>query len=426
MSLFRSSDLIFRSVLLATVIFLLIFLLKELIGSKTETNELLSSPVLVNTNVFGFVDDTLNQTTETVSNNETLSEILDPYFLQNTNVSKIAQISRNIFDVRKIRSGNTYHLFTLNDSLSTLEYFVYELNAIDYVVFDLRDSVNVYSGEKTVTIRKNSKSAIIKTSLFDALIENNASINLAVRLSKIFAWQIDFYRLQKGDNFKVIYEEEYVDNQKVGIGKVLGAYFSHYGKSYYAISFVQDSIYQFFDENGNSLRKEFLKMPIEFARITSRFSSRRLHPVLKVYRPHYGVDYAAPTGTPIKSVGDGTVESASYSGGNGNYIKIRHNSVYTTMYLHMSRFAKAIKRGTKVKQGQIIGYVGSTGLATAPHCHYIFYVNGTPVDPLKVELPPSHPVKANLRNAYQIQKRLVMYELEKVKLPADSLDQPPA
>ena len=151
-----------------------------------------------------------------------------------------------------------------------------------------------------------------------------------------------------------------------------------------------------------------------------------MHPVLKVYRPHYGVDYAAPTGTPIKSVGDGTVESASYSGGNGNYVKIRHNSVYTTMYLHMSRFAKAIKRGTKVKQGQIIGYVGSTGLATAPHCHYIFYVNGTPVDPLKVELPPSHPVKANLRNAYQIQKRLVMYELEKVKLPADSLDQPPA
>jgi len=426
MSLSRSSDLIFRSLFLATIIFLLIFLLKELIGSKTETNEILSSPVVVNTNVFGFVDDSLNQTTETVSNNETLSGILDLYYLKNTNVSEIAQTSKDIFDVRKIRSGNTYHLFTLNDSLNTLEYFVYEINAIDYVVFDFRDSANVYTGEKEVTIRKNSKSAIIKTSLYDALIENNASINLVVRLSKIFAWQIDFYRLQKGDNFKVIYEEEYVDSQMVGIGKVLGAYFSHFGKSYYAIPFVQDSVYQFFDENGNSLRKEFLKMPIEFARITSRFSTRRLHPVLKVYRPHYGVDYAAPTGTPIKSVGDGTVEAASYSGGNGNYVKIRHNSVYTTMYLHMSRFAKGIRRGTKVKQGQVIGYVGSTGLATAPHCHYIFYVNGTPVDPLKVELPPSHPVKAKLRNAYQMRKRLVMYELEKVKLAADSLDKPPA
>jgi len=426
MSLSRSSDLIFRSLFLATIIFLLIFLLKELIGSKTETNEILSSPVVVNTNVFGFVDDSLNQTTETVSNNETLSGILDPYYLKNTNVSEIAQTSKDIFDVRKIRSGNTYHLFTLNDSLNTLEYFVYEINAIDYVVFDFRDSANVYTGEKEVTIRKNSKSAIIKTSLYDALIENNASINLVVRLSKIFAWQIDFYRLQKGDNFKVIYEEEYVDSQMVGIGKVLGAYFSHFGKSYYAIPFVQDSVYQFFDENGNSLRKEFLKMPIEFARITSRFSTRRLHPVLKVYRPHYGVDYAAPTGTPIKSVGDGTVEAASYSGGNGNYVKIRHNSVYTTMYLHMSRFAKGIRSGTKVKQGQVIGYVGSTGLATAPHCHYIFYVNGTPVDPLKVELPPSHPVKAKLRNAYQMRKRLVMYELEKVKLAADSLDKPPA
>ncbi len=426
MSLSRSSDLIFRSLFLATIIFLLIFLLKELIGSKTETNEILSSPVVVNTNVFGFVDDSLNQTTETVSNNETLSGILDLYYLKNTNVSEIAQTSKDIFDVRKIRSGNTYHLFTLNDSLNTLEYFVYEINAIDYVVFDFRDSANVYTGEKEVTIRKNSKSAIIKTSLYDALIENNASINLVVRLSKIFAWQIDFYRLQKGDNFKVIYEEEYVDSQMVGIGKVLGAYFSHFGKSYYAIPFVQDSVYQFFDENGNSLRKEFLKMPIEFARITSRFSTRRLHPVLKVYRPHYGVDYAAPTGTPIKSVGDGTVEAASYSGGNGNYVKIRHNSVYTTMYLHMSRFAKGIRSGTKVKQGQVIGYVGSTGLATAPHCHYIFYVNGTPVDPLKVELPPSHPVKAKLRNAYQMRKRLVMYELEKVKLAADSLDKPPA
>lgn len=425
MSLSRYSDLIFRSLFLGTIIFLLIFLLKELIGSKTETNDMLSSPIVVNTNIFGFVDDSLNLTTETVSNNETLSEILDPYFLENTNVSEIVQTSKNIFDVRKIRSGNTYHLFTLSDSLNTLEYFVYEINAIDYVVFNLTDSINIYTGKKDVTIRKNSKSAIIKTSLYDALIENNASINLVIRLSKIFAWQIDFYRLQKGDNFKVIYEEEYVDSQMVGIGKVLGAYFSHYGKSYYAIPFVQDSVYQYFDENGNSLRKEFLKMPIEFARITSRFSTRRFHPILKVYRPHYGVDYAAPTGTPIKSVGDGIVEAASYSGGNGNYVRIRHNSVYTTMYLHMSRFAKGIKRGSKVKQGQIIGYVGSTGLATAPHCHYIFYVNGRPVDPLKIELPPSHPVKAKLRNAYQMQKRLVMYELDKVKLPADSSDKPP-
>ena len=426
MSLFSRSNLLFKSIYLVAVVFLLIFLLRELIGTKTGKNEEPPKIQIVKTNIFGFIDDSLNLSTETVDKNETLSDILMPYYLENTNVSELAQLSKDIFDVRKIRYGNTYHLFTLNDSLNTLEYFVYEIDPLNYVVYDLSDSVRIYSGKKDVTIKKDTKSAIIKTSLYDALLENNASIDLVIRLSKIFAWQIDFYRLQKGDNFKVIYEEEYVDTNMVGIGKILGAYFSHYGKSYYAIPFTQDSVYQFFDENGNSLRKQFLKTPIEFARISSRYSTRRLHPVLKVYRPHLGVDYAAPTGTPIKSVGDGTVEAASYSGSNGNYVKIRHNSVYTTQYLHMSRFAQGIKKGVKVKQGQVIGYVGSTGLATAPHCHFIFYVNGSPVDPLKVELPPSTPIKKELRAPYEAQKKLIMNELEKIKLPDSNSDLPPA
>jgi murein DD-endopeptidase MepM/ murein hydrolase activator NlpD len=236
-------------------------------------------------------------------------------------------------------------------------------------------------------------------------------------MSQIYAWQIDFYRLQPGDNFRVIYEEEYVDSQMVGVGNILGAYFYNYGKEYYAIPFVQDSIYQYFDEEGNSLRKEFLKTPLEFARISSRFSSRRFHPVLKTYRPHNGVDYAAPTGTPIRTVGDGVVVEASYTRGNGNYVKIRHNSVYTTMYLHMSRFGKGIKRGTTVAQGDVIGYVGSTGLATGPHLHFMFFMNGSYVDPLKVEIPPSHPVKEELREEYERQKRLVMEELNKLIVP---------
>ena len=426
MSLSGKSNLFFKSIYLLALLILLTFIIFELIGSKTEKDDELPGTKIVKSNIFGFVGDSLNLTTETVDRNETISDILMPYYLGNTNVQEIARLSKNTFDVRKIRYGNTYHLFTLNDSLNTLEYFVYEINALNYVVYDLSDSVKIYSGKKDVTIKKNTKSAIIKTSLYDALLENNASIDLVIRLSKIFAWQIDFYRLQQGDNFKVIYEEEYVDTNMVGIGKILGAYFSHYGKNYFAIPFIQDSVYQFFDENGNSLRKEFLKTPIEFARISSRYSSRRLHPILKVYRPHYGVDYAAPTGTPIKSVGDGKVVAASYSSGNGNYVKIRHNSVYTTEYLHMSRFVRGMKKGIKVKQGQVIGYVGSTGLATAPHCHYIFYVNGRPVDPLKVEPPPSNPIKKEFRNAYEIQKKLIMNELEKINLPVDYSDNPPA
>jgi murein DD-endopeptidase MepM/ murein hydrolase activator NlpD len=376
-------------------------------------------------NVFGFVDDSLNHISLAVKRNETLSDILESYNLLNTNVPEIAKRSKSLFDVRRIKAGKKYHVYTGDDSLNTIKYLVYEKDNISFIVYDLCDSINIYSGKKEVEIVKKTKSAIIKSSLYDALLESDASIELAIELSKIFAWQIDFYHLQKGDNFKVIYEEEYVDNQMVGIGKVLGAYFNNSGKEYFAIPFVQDSVFQYFDENGNSLRKEFLKTPMEFARISSRYSSRRLHPILKVYRPHTGVDYAAPTGTPIRTVGDGKVIAASYTKSNGNYIKIRHNSVYTTAYLHMSRFGKGIKKGTMVKQGQVIGYVGRTGLATGPHLHFMFYMNGNYVNPLKIEIPPSHPVKEELRNNFEQQKKIVLDELQKIDIPNNYKDNPP-
>jgi murein DD-endopeptidase MepM/ murein hydrolase activator NlpD len=371
-------------------------------------------------NIFGFVDDSLNHFSLAVKRNETLSDILEPYHLLNANVSEIAKQSKSMFDVRKIRAGKKYHLYTNDDSLNTIKYLVYEKDKINFIVYDLCDSINIYNGEKEVKIIKETKTAIIKSSLYDALLENDASIELAIELSKIFAWQIDFYHLQKGDNFKVIYEEEFVDSQMVGIGKVLGAYFNNYGKEYFAIPFVQDSVYQYFDEDGNSLRKEFLKSPMEFARISSRYSSRRLHPILKVYRPHTGVDYAAPTGTPIRTVGDGKVIAAAYTSSNGNYIKIKHNSVYTTAY-----FGKGIKKGTTVKQGQVIGYVGRTGLATGPHLHFMFYMNGSYVNPLKIEIPPSHPIKEELRNNFEQQRKMAIDELQKIDLPNTYDENPP-
>jgi murein DD-endopeptidase MepM/ murein hydrolase activator NlpD len=208
-----------------------------------------------------------------------------------------------------------------------------------------------------------------------------ATPELAIKLSQIFAWQIDFYHLQKGDHFKVIYDELFVDDKFFAIGTIKAALFSHSGKDFYAIPFTQDSVYQYFDEEGNSLRKAFLKAPLEFGRISSRYSKSRLHPVLKTHRPHLGVDYAAPIGTPIRTTGDGVVSDIGYDRGSGKFIKIRHNSIYITMYLHLSRYSKGIKKGSKVQQGQVIGYVGSTGLSTGPHLDYRFIVNGNPVDP---------------------------------------------
>ena len=410
----------------AATLSIIIFLLNGFSESEPQNN-IEKIPIIEPVdNIFGFVDDSLIHKSGIVKRNETLSNILDPFYLQNSNIAEIAQISKESFDVRKIRPGKTYHLYLADDSLNTLKYFVYEKDPVHFILYDFCDSVNILNGEKEVTIVKKVNSAIIKSTLYDALLENDATIEMAVRLSKIFAWQIDFYRLQKGDNFKVIYEELYVNKKMVGIGKILGAYFYHYKKQYFAIPFVQDSVYQYFDENGNSLRKEFLKTPIEFARISSRYSSHRFHPVLKSYRPHTGIDYAAPTGTPIRTVGDGKVITATYSRSNGNYIKIRHNSVYSTMYLHMSKFGKGIKKGSKVKQGQIIGYVGSTGLATGPHLHFNFYINGSPVDPLKIEIPPSHPVKEKLRDKFNVQKKLVMDELQKINFLVTEMQKPPA
>ncbi len=382
--------------------------------SKTETE--ITKIVEPEMNVYGFASDSLDQKSFSVKKNETISDIFMNLGLPANDIVEIVDKSKEILDVRKIRAGNTYHSFTKLDSLNSLAYFVYEKSPVEFVVFDLNDSINVYERTKEITIRENQKSAVINHSLYVTLMEANASPELAIKLSQIFAWQIDFYHLQPGDNFKVIYEELLVDSAIYGIGKIKGAYFSQNAKEFYAIPFVQDSVHQYFDEDGNSLRKAFLKAPLEFGRISSRYSRSRLHPVLKVRRPHLGVDYAAPVGTPVRSTGDGIVVGAGYSKGNGRFVKIRHNSVYTTMYLHLSRFAKGIKKGTNVRQGEVIGYVGSTGLSTGPHLDYRFYVNGKPVDPLRVEVPPSHPVNEELRSEFDVQKNIVIKQLNKIEL----------
>ena len=366
-------------------------------------------------NQFGFIDLELVETIKDVQRNETLSDILNSFNLGKFSLEEVILKAKEVFNVRSIRAGRPYHFYVSDDSLAQLRYLVYQKDNINIIVFDLNDSLRIYEDAISVEIRKESLSATINNSLYACLSENGASIELAIKLSQIFAWQVDFYGIQKGDRFKVIYEEKLVGDKIIGTGNILGAFFQHKGQEYYAIPLEQDSILQFFDQDGNSLRKTFLKAPLEFSRISSRFSKNRFHPILKRSKPHLGTDYAAPRGTPIRTIGDGVVVGVGYSGGNGNYVKVKHNSIYSTQYLHMSRFAKGIKRGVTVKQGQVIGYVGSTGLATGPHLCFRFWKNGVQVDPYKEKNPPSYPVKKELIAEYDSIKTQVIGELDKIK-----------
>jgi murein DD-endopeptidase MepM/ murein hydrolase activator NlpD len=347
--------------------------------------------------------------------NQHLSSILSNFGVALGTIDKLAKDCKDVFDVRKIRSGHNYTVFHKQDSTETPHYFVYENSVTDYYVFELFDSLKVYRGEKDVKVRQVRTSGTIETSLWNTMIDNNLDPMLALKLSDIFAWTIDFFAIQRGDRFRIIFDELHVDSSFVGIGDIYAVQFDHYGDANYAFRFFQDERYDYFDETGVSLRKAFLKAPLDFYRITSRFSYSRMHPVLRIRRPHLGVDYAAPKGTPVMSIGDGVViERAFQKGGGGNYVKIKHNSVYTTVYMHLSGFGKGITTGTRVKQKQVIGYVGSTGLSTGPHLDFRVFKNGKPIDPLKVEAPPVEPVSQENIPAYNMIKDSLLTELHKI------------
>lgn len=335
-----------------------------------------------------------------IQRNQFLADILLKYHVSYPEIDRLVKKAKDVFDVRYIRSGQSYAVFCAKDSLGKANCFIYEPNAEEYIVFDLRDSVNVYKGVKPVEIRENVSFGTINSSLYMTLQEIGASPALAMELANIYAWTIDFYRIQKGDEFKVIYTEKYIDGKRIGIDSIQAAYFKHFDDDYYAFAFQQEEFVDFFDLEANSLRKAFLKSPLKFGRLTSSYTKRRFHPVQKRWKAHLGTDYAAPTGTPIMSTGDGVVIEAQFKRYNGNYVKIRHNSTYTTQYLHMSKIAKGIRPGVHVRQGQTIGYVGSTGLATGPHVCYRFWKHGAQVNHRAEKLPPSKPVEKENQPAY--------------------------
>lgn len=328
-----------------------------------------------------------------IRRNQYLSDILYQYNVSAQTVNEIVRKSNNIFDIRNIRMGNHYTLFCVKDTLSTAKIFVYEHSPTEYFVIDLRDSLQILKGERQVTILQKTARGRIETSLWYAMTDSGINPLLAIELSEIFAWSIDFFGLEQGDEFKIMYEEQYIDSVSVGLGKLYAAWFKHAGEEFYAIPFIQDGEESYYDSDGQSLKKAFLKAPLRFSRISSGFSHSRLHPILKIRRPHHGVDYAAPVGTPVHAIGDGKIIQMGRNGDAGNMVKIRHNSVYTTAYLHLSHYARGMYTGKYVKQGETIGYVGSTGLSTGPHLDFRFYRNGSPINPLTVKAPPVQPVK---------------------------------
>ncbi|MTI22707.1 peptidase M23 [Fulvivirga sp. RKSG066] len=369
--------------------------------------------------LYGVVVDSMVVIEDKIKRNQNISEILSNYNIPSESIYKLAKASKEVFDVRKLAANKKYTLICTPDSLKTARAMIYEHNPVEYVVFNLLDSITVEKGLKEVEVVEKSISGTIEASLSLTMDQLGLSY-LTNDFADIFAWQIDFFRLQRGDRFKLVYEDELIDGHPIRSGKIKAIYFEHFGNGYYAYHFDQGSDIDYFDEKGNSLRKALLKYPLEFTRISSRYSGRRYHPVQKRYKAHRGTDFAAPRGTPIRSVGDGIVLEARYSKYNGNYVKIRHNATYTTQYLHMSKIASGLKPGQRVKQEQTIGYVGSTGLATGNHLCYRFWKNGVQIDALKVDLPPSEPVAEENKEAFANEILLWNERLDQISFPVES------
>jgi len=328
---------------------------------------------------------------------ETLSGILNRHGLTQKQWREMQPFLKKNPDIASIREGGRYYAFR-NDT--ALCYFAYKLNRRETRIVSLLDSFYLWHDTLPLVVERQKAEFTITSSLWQAITDKNLPVELALELSEIYAWTINFFALQPGDSVRVLYDEQFVEGSRIGIGRIYAAHFYH-GKRWLPAYYLEEGKTNgYFDAEGNSLRKTFLKAPLNYKRISSHFSYARKHPVYHVVRPHTGVDYAAPAGTPVVALGDGVVTFRAYKGGGGNTIRIRHNSTYETAYLHLSKYAKGLKVGQYVKQGEVIGYVGSTGASTGPHLDFRVWKNGTPVNPLTLESPSAEPVPASLRQAY--------------------------
>ena len=366
---------------------------------------------------FGYVLNDYTVKRDTIKSGDSFGQILENNNLFYPKIYNIVQETNKIFNIRKINVGRPYTILYSKDSLEIPELFIYQPNPIYYVVVSLSDSIWAERKQKEVELKSLEASGTIYSSLSETMESLKLSPLLTNELSEIYAWNIDFFRLEKGDNFKIMYTSKYVnDSVYIGLNRIHNAYFEHRGKPFYAVEFKTDSlrnIYEYFDENGKNLRRAFLLSPVQFSRISSRFNLRRKIAYYGKIKPHYGTDFAAPVGTEIRATAAGRVVKSGYTRGNGYYVTIKHNATYSTQYLHMKQ--RGLKVGTYVSQGDRIGYVGMTGYTSGPHVCYRFWKNGKQVDPLKQKLPEAKPISNTLKEEYLAYMKPIKGRLDKMK-----------
>ena len=366
---------------------------------------------------FGYTLNNFTVKKDKVKSGDSFGSILENNNLFYPQIYNIVQKAKKVFDVRKINIGKPYTILFSKDSLKTPKVFIYQPNLIDYVVVSLTDSLWAEKKSKAVELLEFEAEGVITSSLSETMEEKKLSPLLSNELSEIYAWTIDFFRLEKGDNFKIIYSAKFVDDSiYVGLNRIHSAYFEHRRKPFYAIEFETDSkrgLFEYFDENGKNLRRAFLRAPVQFSRISSRYDLKRKIAYYGRIRPHFGTDFAAPRGTPIRATASGTVVKSSYTRGNGKYVKIKHNGTYSTQYLHMDK--RGVKVGQFVKQGDYIGTVGMTGNTSGPHVCYRFWKNGKQVDPLRQKLPEAKPISKELKKRYLTYMLPVKNQLDSIE-----------
>lgn len=362
--------------------------------AKTNAEIIPAIPVMK----FGYDLDFFKVEEKVIQKNQFLSDILVNEGVSYQDIHNLANNAKDVFDVRNLRAGKKYVI--VKDSCQTPEALLYIPNDYKYVKYNLKDTLNAQIVEKKIETCIEMGSGVLKSSLWNTMIDNDMPPALISKMEDALAWSIDFYHTQNDDEYKLIYEREYIDGEAVGVGKLVGAYYKNYDNEYYAVYYDHEHYSGYYDLEGRPTKKAFLKAPVKFGRISSKFNLNRFHPVLKRRRAHKGTDYAAPYGTPIISVANGVVTKVSYHKGNGRYVKIKHDNTYQTQYLHMSRYAKGLKPGMHVKQGQTIGYVGSSGLATGPHVCFRFWKNGKQVNHQKENFPPSEPMPVGELDAF--------------------------
>ena len=398
-----------RFPLILSILFLVISCKKSEIQKPVVVQK--PEPIIIE---FGFKFNDYDVLQDTIVSGDNFGNLLENQNIGDKKVYEIVEIIKDIFDVRKIRIGKQFTLLRSKDNSKKLKAFIYQSDRTNFYVVDLRDSVVAYHKTKPITIKRRTIASALDGSLSETLQRQKVDATLATQISKVYAWSIDFFKLQKGDKFAITFTERYInDSIYDGVEDFEAAFFEYKGKLIYAFPFQQDTIsgkVDYFDEEGNALKNFFLKAPLKFVNITSHYTKNRFHPVQQIWKAHNGTDYAAPTGTPIMTTATGTVEQTGYTAGNGNFVKVKHDRTYSTQYLHMSKIL--VRRGQFVKQGDIIGRVGSTGLATGPHVCYRFWKNGVQVDALRLKLPNSEPMNAKFKSRYFSEIKSLKNELD--------------